>query len=46
MKSKTVIQRVKGSLLDLRGSLKPKSVPEDLKKVREQAKKKVARRVR
>ena len=44
MKSKTVTQRVKGSLLDLRGSLKPKSVPEDLEKVREQVKREVARR--
>jgi len=45
MKSKTVIQRVKGSLLDLRVSVKPKSVPEDLEKVKEQVKKKVARRI-
>jgi antitoxin PrlF len=42
---KAVMYPVKGSLLDLRGSLKPKNVPEDLEKVREQVKKKVARRV-
>jgi AbrB family looped-hinge helix DNA binding protein len=42
---KAVMYPVKGSLLDLRGSIKPKNVPEDLEKVREQVKKKVARRI-
>lgn len=38
---KAVIYPVKGSLLDRRGSLKPKNVPEDLEKVREQVKIKI-----
>ena len=36
-----MIYPVKGSLLDLRGLLKPKNVPEDLEKVREQVKIKI-----
>ncbi len=40
---KAVMYPVKGSLLDLRGSLKPKNVPEDLEKVREQVKRKAPR---
>ena len=43
--SKTVIYPVRGTLLDLRGSLKPREIPEDLEKVREEVKRKVARRV-
>ena len=42
---KAVIYPVRGNLLDLRGSLKPKEVPEDLEKVRKEVKRKVARRV-
>ena len=43
--SKTLLYPVKGTLLDLRGSVKPKNPPEDLDKVREEVKRKVARRV-
>jgi antitoxin PrlF len=41
---KTVVYPVTGSLLDLRGSLKPKKIPEDLEKIRKEVKKSVARR--
>lgn len=41
---KTVIYPVKGTLLDLKGSVKPKQVPEDLERVRNLVKQKVSRR--
>jgi AbrB family looped-hinge helix DNA binding protein len=42
---KTFIYPVRGTLLDLRGSLKPTKTPEDLQNVGEEVKKRVARRV-
>ena len=45
MKNKVVKYPVKGSLLDLRGSIKPKNIPEDLEKVREKVKAKTTKKV-
>ena len=43
-KGRVVIYPVKGTLFDLRGSLKPKKRPEDLEEVREKVRREVARR--
>lgn len=40
-----VLYPVKGTLLDLRGSIKPRSRPEDLEEVRHEVKKKMAERI-
>jgi len=40
-----ILYPVKGTLLDLRGSIKPRSRPEDLEEVRREVKERVAERV-
>ena len=40
-----VLRPVKGTLLDLRGSIKPREIPEDLDKIREVVKESVAKKV-
>lgn len=40
-----VLYPVKGTLLDLRGSIKPRRSPEDLEEVRREVKRKIAERV-
>jgi len=42
---KAMIYPVKGTLLELKGSLKPKKVPENLDEVREEVKRNIAGRV-
>lgn len=40
-----VLYPVKGTLLDLRGSIRPRSCPEDLEEIRRDVKKKMAERI-
>lgn len=40
-----VLYPVKGTLLDIKGSIKPRSRPEDLEKVRRLVKKRIAKRM-
>ena len=43
--NKVVIKPLKGNILDLKGSVKAKDKPIDLKKLRSETKKKVARKI-
>jgi AbrB family looped-hinge helix DNA binding protein len=43
--NKVVIKPLKGNILDLKGSVKTKDKPIDLKKLRSETKKKVARKI-